>query len=140
MKEKFIQFLFFAAVFLGQANNCLSQQESNFEITKFKLPAETTTFDILEDQFGFVWIATTSGLWRYDGRKFKNYKRNPKDSTSITDSYVRCLYEDSKGTLWVGTYGGGLHKYNRECDCFKRYVHDNNDPESVSFNEITVIF
>jgi signal transduction histidine kinase/DNA-binding response OmpR family regulator/ligand-binding sensor domain-containing protein len=140
MKEKFIQFLFFAAVFLGQANNCLSQQESNFEITKFKLPAETTTFDILEDQFGFVWIATTSGLWRYDGRNFKNYKRNPKDSTSITDSYVRCLYEDSKGTLWVGTYGGGLHKYNRECDCFKRYVHDNNDPESVSFNEITVIF
>lgn len=118
----------------------MAQFGNNFEVTRFRLPNETTTAGILEDQFGFVWIASTSGLWRYDGGNFKNYKRDPKDSTSITDNFISCLYEDKSGTLWVGTYGGGLLKYDRDCDCFQRFIHRPNDPTSLSFNEIKVIF
>ncbi len=115
-------------------------QSPNFEITKFSLPNDTPIQDLLEDQYGFLWLATKSGLWRYDGGNFKNYKRDPKDSTSITDNFISCLYEDKTGTLWVGTYGGGLLKYNRNCDCFKRYIHNEDDPRSLSFNEIKVLF
>jgi signal transduction histidine kinase/DNA-binding response OmpR family regulator/ligand-binding sensor domain-containing protein len=140
MKEKICLALLLFTVLSGQWHVCWSQTESNFEITKFKLPTETSTYDILEDQFGFVWIASSSGLWRYNGSSFKNYKRDPKDTTSITDNHVRCLYEDYSGTLWIGTYGGGLHKYDRDYDRFQRYVHDGNDPESLSFNEIQTIF
>lgn len=139
MKEK-IRLILLFTLLLGQWHSCWPQTESNFEITKFKLPTETYTTDILEDQFGFVWIGSSSGLWRYNGSSFKNYKRNPTDTTSITDNHVRCLYEDHNGTLWIGTYGGGLHKYDRDYDRFQRYVHDDNDPESLSFNEIQTIF
>lgn len=134
--------ILFLFVYLGfnSLAKCQAQKSENFEVTQFNLPRETQTLDLLEDQFGFVWIASKSGLWRYDGGNFKNYKRDPKDITSITDNYIMCLYEDKTGTLWVGTYGGGLLKYDRECDCFQRYIHNDNDSTSISFNEIKVIF
>ncbi|MFY0598116.1 MAG: response regulator [Cyclobacteriaceae bacterium] len=116
------------------------QGTDNFEITYFQLPTETNIRAVLEDRYGFVWIASKGGLWRYDGGQFKNYKRDPKDSTSITDNNISCLYEDKNGTLWVGTYGGGLLRYNRDCDCFYRYLHKSDDSRSISFNEIKVIF
>ncbi|WP_298485230.1 hybrid sensor histidine kinase/response regulator transcription factor [uncultured Maribacter sp.] len=112
----------------------------NYEITPFKLPIETTAHDILEDSYGFLWIATTNGLWRYDGNNFKSYIKNENDKTSITDNHISCLYEDKKNTLWVGTYGGGLLKYDRNCDCFEQYIHKDKDPKSLSFNEIKTIF
>ncbi|GAA3579408.1 hybrid sensor histidine kinase/response regulator transcription factor [Snuella lapsa] len=112
----------------------------NFKITQFELPIKTSANTILEDSFGFVWIGSTNGLWRFDGKNFKNYLKNESDKTSITDNNIHCLYEDNEKTLWVGTYGGGLLKYDRNCDCFQRFIHDENDPKSLSFNEIKAIF
>ncbi|MBU2945908.1 hybrid sensor histidine kinase/response regulator transcription factor [Zobellia uliginosa] len=118
-----------------------AQENTNdFEITHFQLPIETSTSHILEDRYGFIWIASTNGLWRFDGGNFKNYSKNENEQTSITDNHVSYLYEDSMGTLWIGTYGGGLLKYDREYDRFQRFIHDDNNPESLSFNEVRVIY
>lgn len=40
----------------------------------------------------------------------------------------------------MGTYGGGLLKYDREYDRFQRFVHEDDNPESLSFNEVRVLF
>ena len=124
----------FSTVVCGQGN------VSNFEITHFQLPIETEAQDILEDRYGFLWIASTNGLWRFDGGNFKNYSKNEHEQTSITDNHISYLFEDSAGVLWVGTYGGGLLKYDREYDRFQRFIHDENNPESLSFNEVRVIY
>ena len=58
------------------------------------------------------------------------------------------LHEDRRGTLWIGTLGGGLNKFipststalstgsaqgpDRETDRFIRYRHDPNRPNSLS--------
>ncbi|WP_422351541.1 hybrid sensor histidine kinase/response regulator transcription factor [Flagellimonas sp.] len=112
----------------------------DFEVTHFKLPIETSTNAILEDSYGFVWISSTNGLWRYDGSTYKNYIKNENDHTSITDNHISYLYEDQQKTLWIGTYGGGLLKYDRNCDCFQRFIHNEQNPKSLSFNEIKVIY
>src|SRR5262245_7109700 len=52
---------------------------------------------ILQDRYGFMWFATKDGLNRYDGTNFKIYRHDPEDTTSIADSYVSSLLEDSKG-------------------------------------------
>ncbi|CAM4363384.1 two-component regulator propeller domain-containing protein [Zobellia roscoffensis] len=124
----------FPALIYGQENT------NDFEITHFQLPIETSTSHILEDRYGFIWIASTNGLWRFDGGNFKNYSKNEHEQTSITDNHISYLFEDSAGTLWIGTYGGGLLKYDREYDRFQRFVHDDNNPESLSFNEVRVIY
>ncbi|MEC3906543.1 two-component regulator propeller domain-containing protein [Tamlana sp. 2201CG12-4] len=132
----------FLTVVLFLVMHCASSQKfiDNFAITHFKLPIETTVHAILEDSYGFVWIGSTNGLWRYDGGNFKNYIKNENNKTSITDNNISCLFEDSQKTLWVGTYGGGLLKYNRNCDCFQQFIHDEQNPESLSFNEVKTIF
>ncbi|WP_339714299.1 two-component regulator propeller domain-containing protein [uncultured Kriegella sp.] len=141
----FIRLLFYLLCGLFQCLGCVAvgiaqEPSTDFEITHFKLPVETTTSDILEDKYGFVWIASTNGLWRYDGGNFKNYIKDENEETSITDNHISCLYEDKSGELWVGTYGGGLLKYDREYDRFQRFIHDDGDPTSLSFNEVRVIF
>lgn len=138
--QPYYPLFFFCFWFCGTVLSVAQEPTTTYEITRFKLPIETNATDILEDAYGFVWIATTNGLWRYDGGNFKNYIKNENEATSITDNHISCLYEDTEGTLWVGTYGGGLLKYDREYDRFQRFVHNATDPESLSFNEVRVIF
>jgi signal transduction histidine kinase/ligand-binding sensor domain-containing protein len=73
--------------------------------------------DILQDQQGFLWFATDSGLNRYDGYEFTVYKEDLGDPTTIRfdDAYV--LFEDSEGTLWIGG-GGGLDRFDRTTQTF----------------------
>ncbi|WP_299547961.1 hybrid sensor histidine kinase/response regulator transcription factor [Seonamhaeicola sp.] len=140
--SKNIKYIFFlSALLLFFAQNLYAQKFiDRFKITQFKLPIETRANAILEDSYGFLWIGSTNGLWRYDGKNFKNYLKDETDKTSITDNNISSLYEDKQNTLWIGTYGGGLLKYNRNCDCFQRFTHNEENPESLSFNEIQTIF
>ncbi len=72
---------------------------------------------IVQDNKGFVWLGTYSGLNRYDGYEIKVYNYNFNDSGSILNNIIRSLCIDSKGRLWIGTQKG-LSLYNREKDAF----------------------
>ncbi len=56
---------------------------------------------IAETKDGFIWIGTSNGLVRYDGRVFERI-----DPTGNI-SNVLSLYTDSADRLWVGTYYSG---------------------------------
>jgi signal transduction histidine kinase/ligand-binding sensor domain-containing protein/DNA-binding response OmpR family regulator len=86
-----------------------------------------------------MWFGTADGLIRYDGYKFKIFKHNPDDVTSLSFNSVLSIYEDRSGVLWIGTEGGGLNKYNRETDQFTRYMHDANDPNNLRNNTVAAI-
>jgi two-component system sensor histidine kinase ChiS len=73
--------------------------------------------DILQDRYGFLWIATDSGLNRYDAYGFTVYKEDPGDPMAIRFDDVRAILEDRDGTLWVGG-GGGLDRFDRETGTF----------------------
>jgi ligand-binding sensor domain-containing protein/anti-sigma regulatory factor (Ser/Thr protein kinase) len=90
--------------------------------------------DILQDKQGFIWIATTEGLNRYDGHKIKQYKHISEDSTSLADDLVSCVTEDSEGNLWVGTQKG-LNKFNRELNAFERVYFENRSGGLMPVND-----
>lgn len=58
---------------------------------------------IYQDRNGFIWIATEDGLNRYDGAKFTIYKHEPNNEHSLAHNFVRTVFEDSKGHLFIGT-------------------------------------
>ncbi|MFT4927218.1 MAG: signal transduction histidine kinase/ligand-binding sensor domain-containing protein [Phenylobacterium sp.] len=93
----------------------------------------------IQDSKGFLWFATHDGLNRYDGYQFKHFRHDPEDITSLSDSDIRVIYEDTKGTLWIGTKSGGLNKFDRKRQRFTRFVSDHNDPNSLSHNQVTAI-
>jgi signal transduction histidine kinase/CheY-like chemotaxis protein/ligand-binding sensor domain-containing protein len=92
---------------------------------------------ILQDKRGFIWVGTADGLNRYDGYKFRVYRNDVKDTTTIGGSYIQDMTEDSDGNLWVATIGGGLNKFDRKTNRFHRYRHDDKNINSISSDFVT---
>jgi signal transduction histidine kinase/ligand-binding sensor domain-containing protein/DNA-binding response OmpR family regulator len=58
---------------------------------------------IFKDKKGFMWFGTTSGLNRYDGYKFRIFKRDVKDTNSIGENYIMHIFEGPGDKIWVFT-------------------------------------
>lgn len=56
---------------------------------------------IMKDAKGFLWLGTPSGLSRYDGRHFINFRHNSADSTSLADNYIESIFNLPAGNLWI---------------------------------------
>lgn len=61
--------------------------------------------DIYRDSKGFVWIATSGSLSRYDGYEFVNFKPN-SPAHYIKSNFVRKVAEDRHRRMWVASDGG----------------------------------
>ncbi|QEC64920.1 response regulator [Mucilaginibacter ginsenosidivorans] len=96
--------------------------------------SELNPNSILQDSRGFIWIGTADGLNRYDGYKFRVFRNDVKDTTSIANNYVQDIAEDRQGNLWIATVGGGLNKYDRKANRFHRFLHDPKSLNSISSN------
>ena len=97
-------------------------------------------YKILQDHLGFIWIGTNDGLFKYDGYKLTAYKNDRLDSTSLGNNDVIPICEDSNGTLWFGTSGGGVNKYDRSEDKFIRIKHNPKNSNSINNDVIRLIF
>ncbi|WP_304251228.1 two-component regulator propeller domain-containing protein [Parabacteroides gordonii] len=74
---------------------------SSFE----NLPSEEIT-QIIQDNKGYIWIATNSGLCRYDGYRIRTYKDNLFTPGILTDNQIKTIAEDHSYNLWIGTNNG----------------------------------
>ena len=57
-----------------------------------------------QDQNGFMWISTRSGLYRYDGYDYKLFRHNSKDSLSLPYNDITYMYLDSENRIWLRHY------------------------------------
>lgn len=96
--------------------------------------SQNTISAILEDEEGFLWLGTRKGLDKYDGINVWKYQASKNDSSSIPNSYIEALYETKDGTIWVGTLGGGLSKFDKSSMSFTTY----NDRSAIKFSGKTV--
>lgn len=56
---------------------------------------------IYKDSRGFMWIGTSSGLFRYDGFGVSTFRGADRGLTSVLNNYIDDIQEDSQGRLWV---------------------------------------
>jgi len=93
---------------------------------------------VVQDDKGYIWLATHDGLNRYDGYEFKYFRHDSQDPHSLSNSFVNVIYKDNQGRLWVGTKGG-LNRYDHQTQRFIRYSHDVNNTDTLSHNYVTSI-
>ena len=91
--------------------------------------SQSAVMAIAQDQTGFMWFATESGLDRYDGSSFNNYRSERGVSDSLAADFVRDLDLADDGSLWVATDGGGVSRWRPDSDKFTTY---RNDPDNVA--------
>ncbi|KAB2847224.1 MAG: hypothetical protein F9K45_00120 [Melioribacteraceae bacterium] len=82
--------------------------------------SQSTIYDIIQDDSGFMWFCTDNGLNRYDGKNFKHYFDYGDSSNGISSNRVYCAAKDSYGYLWFGTEFG-LNKFNPRTAKFVKY-------------------
>jgi ligand-binding sensor domain-containing protein len=98
---------------------------------------------VYEDRSGDLWVG--SGLvwssdWKDGGlnlfnRKtgtFKRYLHDPTNENSLINNKVRAVFEDSRGTLWIGTAGDGLHSLDKKTGIITRHRYDPKNPGKLS--------
>lgn len=102
--------------------------------------SQNTVTCMAQDAVGYMWFGTRNGLNRYDGIDFSIYEFDPDDSTSISSNYIRSIFLDSHGRLWIGAMGGGLNMYDRDKDAFIHWKSDPQKEGSISDDWVNVIY
>ena len=85
--------------------------------------AQESVLAIVQDPDGFMWFGTQSGLSRYDGYRFTNFRNVIGDPKTLVNNWVRVLTIDRKGRLWIGT-DGGLDRYEPATGTFRHFSPD----------------
>ncbi len=75
---------------------------------------------ICEDNNDFLWIGTKKGLDRLtvESGIFKHYDSEEYNNRQLSNESVWSLLKDSQGTIWVGTYFGGVNYFNPEINFY----------------------
>lgn len=86
--------------------------------------SNNSIMSIAESKDGTLWIGTSDGGlnklvsdFYFDKDvsvvkpKFKSYRYSFNDPNSLSNNDVRSIFIDDNGTLWLGTFGGGLNKF-----------------------------
>ncbi len=104
---------------------------------------------LLEDDEENLWIGTTNGLHRFKAdlinpqypQTLSKYDvitfRKTGQQGSLPNDYITSLEKDSKGSVWIGTYGNGIAKCNENTDgtfSFENYTENDGLANNVVYN------
>lgn len=103
---------------------------------------------ILNDENGIIWLGTDSGLVLFDPESstylsltnyFKKKGIGIKEDYTWSDSFIRALYEDYLGNIWVGLQYG-IYVINRSDGSLRFYTHELDNYNSLLDEEIKEIY
>ncbi len=82
--------------------NRTKQSVADVSVTRQQLIDYEKINDIIEDANGYIWFATSGGVFQYNGEIFYQY-RSTVDTTSLCNDAALQFYLSKKGQLYVLT-------------------------------------
>ena len=93
--------------------------------------------NFVEDGEHNIWFGTFDGLQKYD-YKTKEYSlvQIPRYVGGLNHPSIFSLCKDTQGTIWVGSYFGGVNYFTPKQDDFIHYDYEHNVAEGVYYSYI----
>ena len=108
---------------------------------------------VVEDKKGNLWIGLFGGglsklvlnpddqkkerreVFDTGGNIFTNYQHDPADLNSLSNNSIQSIFIDDVGIIWIGTFGGGLNRFDPETETFTHFTDWNSDlPDNVIYS------
>ena len=96
------------------------------------LPERQIRF-LKQDDQGYIWVGTQSGLLRYDGYKPKVYRFGVDKAALYQTCSAESMVIDQNNTIWVSTFGNGLFRYDRVKDTFIAYKYPQKPGKKITY-------
>ncbi len=133
-------------LWLGIESVGLSKYNGKNHVVYSNNPNDSTSLSnnyptkIIEDDLGYIWVATANGLNRLD-RESGKFKQFFHDNTynSINNNVVGTLLKDEYGNIWIST-ANGINIYNPYKDEFCRLFYNENEDEPANLNYIHSLY
>ncbi len=93
-------FLYFSALLLPAVAPAQQHSLKVYDVNN-GLPS-SSALETYQDRYGYLWVSTTAGVSRFDGRQFVNY--NIADG--LPSLAVGAVFQDSNDRLWFATSAG----------------------------------
>ncbi len=77
--------------------------------------------DLMQDEKGFIWIATQEGLCRYDAYDLIVYRKT-NQTNSLIDNRILSIERKPRGHFWIGTING-LDLFDPISERFTHFQH-----------------
>ncbi len=137
-------------IWIGTCCGLYGYDEENDSLILYKTdPGDPTSLScdeivsIYEDRQKTLWIGTGSvwnetegagGLNRFnrESETFTRFMSDPENPDCLINNCINAIFEDSRGTFWIGTAGDGLHTMDRSSGIFKRHRYDPARPGKLS--------
>lgn len=100
----------------------------------------TSVYSISTDARGFLWLGTPKGLVRYDGARFHVFSAQSSADFTIPTTDASNAFVDSKGRLWLGSWGRGLALYDENLQLLNEFKQSSVQDGALGSNRIQVIF
>jgi ligand-binding sensor domain-containing protein/two-component sensor histidine kinase len=78
-------------------------------------------YSVYQSKNGYLWFGTSSGLVRFDGKRYKNYFSDYANPNSLSDNTIFDIAEDKNDDLWFAGFEHGVTKYNQHTGKFTKY-------------------
>ncbi len=95
-----------------------------------------------EDKDGNFWVAAANGLDKMDRETgvFTHFSFDPDEPVAPSNQNIKIFYQDGEGSLWLGLRRGGLRRIDPDTgQVLEAYIHDPDDPLSISDNNVYAI-
>ncbi|MBB4078611.1 signal transduction histidine kinase/ligand-binding sensor domain-containing protein/DNA-binding response OmpR family regulator [Lewinella aquimaris] len=116
----------------------------NIEFAKVGyLPVTSMVLDTTTDH---LWVGTSQGLQAFTAGEFGEAPRSvmhftnvTSDRRSLSNNNITEVYLDHSGILWIGTFGGGVNKFDPRGKRFFQLQHTD-QPTSLSNNGVRAVY
>ena len=94
----------FVLLFLLLSTVVISQQARQYSFTHYSITnglSSNIISSVVQDDDGYLWIASANGLQRFDGKSFITFRASKNIKGGLPDDNITGIYKDRKGKLWL---------------------------------------